>query len=77
MEGTQLNIGLAPVAIDFFTSLPGLKFSGAWDVKEISKSGEIDVYYLSLPDLLTAKKIAERQVDLADIEELTRFREGR
>ncbi|MEM6917006.1 MAG: hypothetical protein AAF491_10620 [Verrucomicrobiota bacterium] len=30
IEGTQLNIGMPPVAIDFLTSLPSVAFDQAW-----------------------------------------------
>jgi len=70
VEGTQLNVGRPPVAIDFLTSLPGLNFKQAWKNRDVSKLGDIRVNYLSKPDLIAAKKHAGRPVDLADVAEL-------
>jgi hypothetical protein len=69
-EGTQLNIGRAPVAIDFLTSLPGVDFGDAWSSREISDAEGCVVNYLSKAHLIEAKKKAGRRVDLADVDEL-------
>ncbi|MEM9280466.1 MAG: DUF6036 family nucleotidyltransferase [Verrucomicrobiota bacterium] len=71
-EGTQLNIGMPPVAIDFLTSLPGVEFFQAWENRETVVSGEVTIQYLSKADLIAAKRKAGRAVDLADIDELER-----
>lgn len=71
-EGTQLNIGMPPVAIDFLTSLPGVEFIPAWANRETTVTDGVTIQYLSKPDLIVAKRKAARAVDLADIEELER-----
>ncbi|MDF1852212.1 MAG: hypothetical protein P1U85_15335 [Verrucomicrobiales bacterium] len=71
-EGTQLNVGMPPVAIDFLTTLPGVQFDQAWKNRETTTSDEITIQYLSKADLISAKREAARAVDLADIEELER-----
>ncbi|MEX2578156.1 MAG: DUF6036 family nucleotidyltransferase [Verrucomicrobiales bacterium] len=71
-EGTQLNVGMPPVAIDFLTTLPGVEFSEAWANRETSISGDLTIQYLSKSDLIAAKREASRAVDLADLEELER-----
>lgn len=71
-EGTQLNVGVAPVAIDFLTSLPGVDFSEAWSRREIAKCDGVEINYLSKFDLVAAKRRAGRPTDLADLAELTR-----
>ena len=69
-EGTQLNVGVAPVAIDFLTSLPGVEFSEAWGRREEAECDGIRVNYLSKSDLVAAKRRAGRPTDLADLAEL-------
>jgi len=71
-EGTQLNVGMPPVAIDFLTTLHGVQFDQAWKNRETTTSDEITIQYLSKADLISAKREAARAVDLADIEELER-----
>ena len=71
-EGTQLNVGMPPVAIDFLTTLPGVQFDQAWKNRETTTSDEITIQYLSKADLISAKREAARAVDLADLEELER-----
>ncbi len=69
VEGTQLSVGVPPVAIDF---LPGVEFAQAWERREISDMDSIPVNYLSRLDLIAAKRTAGRPVDLADLDELER-----
>lgn len=73
VEGTQLNIGVPPVAIDFLTSLPGAEFGKAWSHREVCESSDSPVYYLSKEELIAAKKVAGRPIDLADIDEIERL----
>ena len=42
-EGTQLNVGMPPVAIDFLTTLPGVQFDQAWKNRETTTSDEITI----------------------------------
>ncbi|MEM6279973.1 MAG: hypothetical protein AAF733_10875 [Verrucomicrobiota bacterium] len=72
-EGTQLNIGMPPVAIDFLTSLPGVAFDQAWKNRETVVMKGTPIQYLSKTDLIAAKREAGRAIDLADIEELERL----
>lgn len=71
-KGTQLNIGIAPVAIDFLTSISDLDFDIAWSKRVDFESENLTIHYLSKDDLISAKRSAARLVDLADIEELER-----
>jgi hypothetical protein len=72
VEGTQLSIGVAPVCIDFLTSLADFDFSTCWEKREIDKSGGYSTLFLSKEDLIAAKENAGRPQDLADIDELRR-----
>lgn len=69
-EGTQLNVGVAPVAIDILTSLPGVDFIEAWERREVVECEGVRINYLSKRDLVAAKSAAGRPVDLADLAEL-------
>jgi len=71
-EGTQFMIGRPPSAIDFLTSIPGLRFDDAWLNHVTDEDEGFPVHYLGRGDLKTAKKKAGRAVDLADLEELER-----
>ena len=69
-SGTQLNVGTPPCSIDFLTGLPGVDFAECWERKEESQSEGSTLLYISKADLIRAKEVAGRQVDLADLEEL-------
>ncbi len=69
---TQLSVGVAPCEIDLLTSIPGLEFEPSWDRRVISEEGDLSIPYLSKQDLVTAKTIAGRPQDLADLDELRR-----
>jgi hypothetical protein len=71
-EGTQFLIGRSPVQIDFLTSIPPLKFADCWKRRKTSRQDDFSMHYLGLDDLKIAKKHAGRQVDLADLEEISR-----
>ena len=71
-EHFQYMIGRAPVLFDFLTTLPGLSFPACWE-QRLTDSGEgFPIHYLSKPDLITAKQIAGRPQDLADLDEIQR-----
>lgn len=66
--GTQYMIGAAPCAIDFLTTVPGLEFQTSWDKRVMVDDDGIRVSYLAKSDLILAKKTANRQRDLMDLE---------
>jgi predicted nucleotidyltransferase len=76
-EGTQFVLGVAPVMLDFLTSIPPLCFADCWKRRNVVISGNDVHLYLSLEDLCIAKKHAARWQDLADMEELSRVRTNR
>ena len=71
-EGTQFVLGVAPVMLDFLTSIPPLKFALCWQKRKRVKCGSDTHLYLHFDDLCTAKKHAARVQDLADLQELAR-----
>ncbi len=72
-EGLQFMIGVPPCAIDFLTSIDGVRFDDAWENRTIFQMDDIPLPYLSKPDLLVSKKATGRAKDLADIEEVLRL----
>jgi hypothetical protein len=72
VPGTQFSVGVAPCEVDLLTSLPGLEFPSCWENREFSDQDGLAIPYLGKADLVTAKRIAGRPQDLADLEELIR-----
>jgi len=71
-EGLQFMIGIPPCAVDFLTTIEGLSFADAWESRVAFDVEGIPVFYLSLPDLIRAKKSTGRPQDLADLDELSK-----
>lgn len=72
-----VQLGFAPVRIDIITSCAGIKFSSAWKNRVRSKYGDIDVYFISLEDLIKNKKAIGRDRDLLDAKYLERVKLAR
>jgi predicted nucleotidyltransferase len=71
-ERTMFQIGLPPCRVDFLTSIPGLEFESAYATRKIAELDGLSVPFISLDDLITAKRTAGREQDLRDIEGLER-----
>ncbi len=71
-ERTMFQIGLPPCRVDFLTSVPGLEFGPAYAARKIAELGELEVPFISLPDLITAKRTAGCEQDLRDVAGLER-----
>jgi hypothetical protein len=65
------TFGRPPVAIDIMNRVKGLTFEAALVNAEWYEFEDFRVRYLSLTDLLTAKRAAGRYKDLDDIAHLT------
>lgn len=75
---TILQLGVAPVRIDLLSSLAGVEsFERAWQRREDARYGSVDTHYMSLDDLIAAKRSAGRDQDHADLEHLERARKAR
>ena len=66
-ERTMFQIGLPPCRVDFLTSVPGLEFAAAHRVRVTSDLGGVSVPFVSLNDLILAKRTAGRPQDLLDV----------
>jgi len=69
-----VQLGFAPVRIDVITSCAGIKFSSAWKNRVRSKYGDVDVFFISLEDLIKNKKAVGRDRDLIDAKYLERVK---
>lgn len=64
---------MPPTQTDFLTSLPcPFNFDEAWEQKETRIVDNITIHFLGKENLITAKKIANRPPDQADIDEIRR-----
>jgi predicted nucleotidyltransferase len=75
-ERTMFQIGLPPCRVDFLTSIPGLDFVQAFAGRKMAELDGLSVPFISLADLITAKRTAGREQDLRDIEGLERAAEN-
>ena len=65
-ENIVFQIGLAPRRIDILTSVDGVTFSEAWQLKEAKEVEGIRVNVISRQHLLKNKRAVGRPKDLAD-----------
>jgi hypothetical protein len=63
----MFQIGLPPCRVDFLTSVPGLEFGAAHQARVISDVGGVSVPFVSLNDLIQAKRTAGRPQDILDV----------
>lgn len=70
-----VQLGVAPSRIDLLNHIPGApSFQEAWNRKVEARYGSVDASYLSLEDLIQAKKATGRARDRDDLESLERAR---
>lgn len=72
-----IQLGVAPVRIDIITSGAGIEFRSAWRKRIKAKYGDIDVFFISLEDLIKNKKAVGRDRDLLDAKYLERIKKAR
>lgn len=72
-EGTQYVMGVAPVSLDFLTSIYPLDFDSCWNKRVIDDVDGIPVNYLEYEDLVVTKQHVDRDEDRADLRKLKRF----
>ena len=65
-----LQIGLAPVRVDFLTTLPGLEFRAAWRNRDTFRWEGVRTHFISKADLIQAKRLAGRPQDRRDLRSL-------
>lgn len=65
-----LKMGAEPVRIDMMTAMKGLKFPSAWERRVTDQMDGVSVHFLSLKDLIVAKRASNRAKDQNDLEHL-------
>lgn len=68
------QIGVAPVRVDFLSSLPGVKFSEAWPRRSNLPIQDFMTFVIGKEDLILAKVAAGRKQDKDDLRRLRKPR---
>jgi predicted nucleotidyltransferase len=69
-----IQLGYAPIRIDIITSIAGVRFPQAWKNRIKATYGDIDVFFISLEDLIKNKKATGRERDLLDAKYLSNIK---
>ncbi|MBC6109889.1 hypothetical protein H7U22_05590 [Pedobacter sp. CCM 8938] len=65
------QIGYPPLRIDILTSIDGVEFDEAYEVKlKIELDAGVDVNYIGLDELIKNKKSSGRKIDISDVSDL-------
>ena len=76
--GQIVQLGVAPSRIDLLSRLAGIEtFQAAWQRRIEAEFGDTETHYLSIDDLILAKRGAGRDQDKADLRALLRARRGK
>ena len=70
LPNRMISIGRPPSRIDILNELTGVDFEQAWNRRNIVSIDGLDVPFLSLSDLIDAKRASGRPQDLVDLESL-------
>ncbi len=73
VEGNTFRIGRPPLKIEILTKALGVEFEECYRRKKIVVFDGVRVKVISKKDLITSKLAANRNQDLADVEELRRL----
>lgn len=68
-----IQLGYEPYRIDLLVDVEGIDFEKCFERREQTNLDGIEINFLSLEDLITAKKMAGRLQDLADAEQLEKI----
>jgi len=71
-EDNVIQLGFAPIRIDFLTTIDGVKWEEAEKGAVLGNYGDVPVRYLGKNEYIKNKKASGRLKDLADIEEITK-----
>jgi len=74
---TFVQLGFPPLRIDLTTHCDGIVFEDAWKNRVAGKYGDIEVFFLSLDDLIKNKTATGRDQDLVDVKYLKKVKENR
>jgi len=69
-EGYFYQMGRPPMRVDILMSIPGVKFSSAWNRRKRLTIDGIEMNFISKEDLIAYKKASGRPQDLIDVKNL-------
>jgi hypothetical protein len=75
-DNSVIQIGVAPVRIDILTDIDGVAFEDAFNNKKVVDFDGLEVFVLSIDDLLKNKKASNRAKDKIDVIELEAIKKG-
>jgi len=67
-EGYFYQMGIPPVRVDIFMSVPGMTFDQAWEHRVEGDFAGVTVWFIAKSDLIASKLAAGRPQDLIDAE---------
>jgi hypothetical protein len=70
LPNRMISIGRPPSRIDLLNELTGIDFEQAWSRRHIVSIDQLEVPFISLNDLVEAKRACGRPQDLIDLEKL-------
>jgi predicted nucleotidyltransferase len=73
---TFIQLGYPPLRIDLTTHCEGLSFAEAWEKRVTGRYADVEVFFLSLDDLIKNKTATGREQDLIDVKNLKRVKEA-
>ncbi len=73
LPNRMISIGRPPSRIDILNELTGVDFDEAWGRRHIVAIDDIEVPFLSLTDLVDAKRASGRPQDLLDLKSLEKL----
>ena len=75
--GQIVQLGYEPVRVNIIAGIDGLPFGDLWERRVTAPYGSTPASFISLTDLIAAKKLSNRTQDRADVEVLERVRSAR
>ena len=69
-DGFVIRIGSSPIQIDIINKADGIDINDCYQRKKTIKIDGIDIFVISLEDLIKNKKASGRTMDIADVEKL-------
>jgi predicted nucleotidyltransferase len=73
---TFVQLGYPPLRIDVTTHCEGLAFAEAWEKRVVGRYDDVEVFFLSLDDLIKNKTATGRDQDLIDAKKLRQVKEA-
>ena len=70
LPNRMISIGRPPSRIDLMNELTGIDFEQAWQHRNVIAVDEVEVPFISLNDLVDAKRACGRPQDLLDLKKL-------